>query len=88
MEMGFYHDVLESLSSGPPNPRSPGSGALGRGLPDLLTSHLAPECLLAPALLWATHAQVTRMGILSVGTGIPIVLCSPAWQPRSLDGLT
>lgn len=88
MEMGFYHDVLESLSSSPPNTRSPRSGAFGRGLPDLLTSHLALECLLAPALLWATHAQMTRMGILSGGTGIPIVLCSPARQPRSLDGLT
>lgn len=88
MEMGFYHDVLDSLSRSPPNTQSPRSGAFGRGLPDLLTSHLAPEYLLAPALLCATHAQMTRMGILLVGMDIPTVLCSPARQPRSLDGLT
>lgn len=88
VEMGFYHDVLDSWSRGPPNTQALRSGAFGRGLPHLLTSHLASEYLLAPALLCATHAQMTRMGILSVGMGIPTVLCSPARQPQSLDGLT
>ena len=88
VEMGFYHDVLDSWSRGPPDTQAPRSGAFGRGLPDLLTSHLASEYLLAPVLLCATHAQMTRMGILSVGMGIPTVLCSPARQPQSLNGLT
>lgn len=93
-EMGFFYDLLQSLSSNPPSTQSPGSGALEgpaagadpRPLSPPWPAPSPPGTCDSGVLMGSRPALRHPLPNEQGGLCVPTVLYPPAQQPRSLGG--